>query len=110
MRKGLSEYKGIFMITIFEGAHISTACLSGCIVMEEMVGAPFWRYILYWASVLCIVVGMLVINKAAADAQMQGKFHIAQSFGKNSRDEVRAFPIGRPMDDVEAAPEDFEDL
>jgi len=40
MRKGLGEYKGVFMVTIFEGAHISAACLSGCVVMEEMAGAP----------------------------------------------------------------------
>merc|ERR1719230_2440558 len=36
MRKGLGEYKGVFMVTIFEGAHITAACLSGCVVMAEM--------------------------------------------------------------------------
>jgi len=85
MRKGLGEYKGVFMVTIFEGAHISAACFSGCVVMEEMAGAPWWRYMLYWASVAIILLGMLVINKAAADSQIEGKskregkFHIAQS-------------------------------
>lgn len=83
MRKGLGEYKGIFMVTIFEGAHISAACLSGCVVMEEMVGAPFWKYIMYWTSVFSIIVGMAIINKKAAEAQIEGgKFHIAQSFGE----------------------------
>merc|ERR1719271_93677 len=71
MRKGLGEYKGVFMVTIFEGAHISAACLSGCVVMEEMAGAPWWRYILYWMSVATIIVGLLVINLQAAEAQMQ---------------------------------------
>merc|ERR1719174_3404553 len=55
MRKGLGEYKGIFMVTIFEGAHITAACLSGCIVMEEMVGAKEWRYVTYWCSVCAII-------------------------------------------------------
>eukprot|EP00933_Yihiella_yeosuensis_P019869 TRINITY_DN16025_c0_g2_i1.p1 TRINITY_DN16025_c0_g2~~TRINITY_DN16025_c0_g2_i1.p1 ORF type:complete len:406 (-),score=66.26 TRINITY_DN16025_c0_g2_i1:205-1326(-) len=87
MRKGLGEYKGVFMVTIFEGAHISAACLSGCVVMEEMVGAPFWRYILYWCSVGCIVCGMLFINMAAAEAQIEGQFHIAQSFKELEMDE-----------------------
>jgi len=80
MRKGLGEYKGVFMVTIFEGAHISAGCLSGCVVMEEMAGAPWWRYLMYWFSVLLIIAGMLVINKRSADAQIEGKFHIAQSF------------------------------
>jgi len=109
MRKGLGEYKGVFMVTIFEGAHITAACLSGCIVMEEMVGAPFWRYILYWLSVTSIVMGMLVINMAAADAQIEGKFHIAQSFTEimqeGPEDEARAMQFGRRFEDV-----DLEDV
>lgn len=94
MRKGLGEYKGVFMVTIFEGAHISAACLSGCVVMEEMVGTPVWQYIMYWISVLVIIGGMLVINRAAADAQIEGKFHIAQSFAEVPED---GRTIGRPM-------------
>lgn len=70
MRRGLSEYKGVFMVTIFEGAHITAACLSGCIVMEEMAGAPWWRYVLYWLGVLLILSGMLVINAASAESQL----------------------------------------
>eukprot|EP00428_Durinskia_dybowskii_P054326 CAMPEP_0170317364 /NCGR_PEP_ID=MMETSP0116_2-20130129/59350_1 /TAXON_ID=400756 /ORGANISM="Durinskia baltica, Strain CSIRO CS-38" /LENGTH=395 /DNA_ID=CAMNT_0010570003 /DNA_START=42 /DNA_END=1226 /DNA_ORIENTATION=+ len=106
MRKGLGEYKGVFMVTIFEGAHISAACLSGCVVMEEMAGSPFWRYITYWASVLCIVLGsMVVINKAAADAQIDGKFHIAQSYADVHVEETTCRPvegpvIGRPLEHV----------
>lgn len=101
MRKGLGEYKGIFMVTIFEGAHITAACLSGCIVMEEMVGAPAWKYILYWVSVSIIVAGMLVINMAAENAQIEGKFHIAQSFPESSQDEQPqpARNIGRGLED-----------
>mmetsp|Transcript_52442 Transcript_52442/g.164720 ORF Transcript_52442/g.164720 Transcript_52442/m.164720 type:complete len:415 (+) Transcript_52442:78-1322(+) len=100
MRKGLGEYKGVFMVTIFEGAHISAGCLSGCVVMEEMAGAPGWRYILYWVSVTFIILGMLIINKKSAEAQLskgQGdvsghgepKFHIAQSFVAVPPDEDR---------------------
>mmetsp|Transcript_30876 Transcript_30876/g.88803 ORF Transcript_30876/g.88803 Transcript_30876/m.88803 type:complete len:409 (-) Transcript_30876:129-1355(-) len=105
MRKGLGEYKGVFMVTIFEGAHITTACLSGCIVMEEMVGAPFWKYCMYWASVGSIIIGMAIINKKAADAQIEGKFHIAQSFAAvpGEDGEARAITIGQPLEeDLEA--------
>jgi len=87
MRKGLGEYKGVFMVTIFEGAHISAGCLSGCVVMEEMAGAPWWRYVMYWFSVVLIIAGMLVINKKSADARIEGKFHIAQSFPHVQLDE-----------------------
>lgn len=109
MRKGLGEYKGVFMVTIFEGAHISAACLSGCVVMEEMVGAPVWQYIMYWLSVLAIVLGMLVINMAATDAVIEGKgkFHIAQHFAEVEQEEdgtvlparAPAIAIGRPLED-----------
>jgi len=98
MRKGLGEYKGVYMVTIFEGAHITTACLSGCIVMEEMVGASFWRYVLYWLSVLSIVTGMLIINVSAAEAQIDGgsgRFHIAQSFTESLHE-----GLGRRLEEI----------
>lgn len=71
MRQGLAEYKGVFMVTIFEGAHITAACLSGCIVMSEMAHAPWWQYVLYWMSVLTIVAGMVLINTAAMDSNLE---------------------------------------
>merc|ERR1719454_1719347 len=70
MRKGLGEYKGVFMVTIFEGAHISAACLSGCVVMEELAGYPWWQYLLYWFSVSMIISGMVVMNFAANSAHI----------------------------------------
>jgi len=60
MQKGLGEYKGVFMVTIFEGSHITAACLPGCIVMDEMASIPWWRYITYWLSVCLIICGLLV--------------------------------------------------
>mmetsp|Transcript_32322 Transcript_32322/g.68856 ORF Transcript_32322/g.68856 Transcript_32322/m.68856 type:complete len:482 (+) Transcript_32322:68-1513(+) len=98
MRRGLGEYKGVFMVTIFEGAHITAACLSGCVVMSEMAHAPWWQYCGYWASVLGLVAGMLLINTAAQESEIEAvegekeladagaeklrpkAFHIAQSF------------------------------
>merc|ERR1719262_1748764 len=68
MRQGLGEYKGVFMVTIFEGAHITAACFSGCVVMEELVGYPWWQYLCYWGSVATIICGMLVMNIAANSA------------------------------------------
>lgn len=103
MRKGLGEYKGVFMVTIFEGAHISAGCLSGCVVMEEMAGAPWWRYFLYFFSVAVIIAGMLVINKRSADAQIKGKFHIAQSFATEPPlDEEEFCELNLPAKHLEA--------
>mmetsp|Transcript_45938 Transcript_45938/g.139260 ORF Transcript_45938/g.139260 Transcript_45938/m.139260 type:complete len:334 (-) Transcript_45938:10-1011(-) len=65
MRKGLAEYKGVFMVTIFEGAHITAACLSGCVVMSELKGCPWWRFCAYWSAVGLIVCGILIVNRAA---------------------------------------------
>jgi len=83
------------MVTIFEGAHITAACLSGCIVMSEMAHAPWWQYVFYWLSVFVIVTGMLLINTAAADAKLGRRtagtsFHIAQSF-----EDSKAGTVGR---------------
>mmetsp|Transcript_117605 Transcript_117605/g.213869 ORF Transcript_117605/g.213869 Transcript_117605/m.213869 type:complete len:394 (-) Transcript_117605:104-1285(-) len=106
MRKGLGEYKGVFMVTIFEGAHIAAACLSGCVVMSEMSGAAWWRYVSYWASVCLITVGMLAINTAAADSKMGRSFHIAQSFTEEEEKNAlkgaeTSGPVGRVLDDYE---------
>lgn len=79
MRKGLGEYKGVFMVTIFQGAHITSACFSGCVVMSEMAHAPWWRYLFYWVGVSMIVTGMVLINKNAMDAKLAQKFLGAQA-------------------------------
>merc|ERR1711998_497586 len=71
MRKGLGEYKGIFMVTIFEGAHITASCLSGCIVMSEMAHAPWYQYLGYWAAIAGIVGGMAMMNTAASDSKIR---------------------------------------
>jgi len=73
MTKGLGEYKGVFMVTIFEGSHITAACLSGCMVMEEMAGAPWHQYLKYWFSVFLIIAGMLSVNLAAAESHIEPK-------------------------------------
>jgi len=102
MRKGLGEYKGVFMVTIFQGAHIAAACLSGSVVMSEMEHVVWWRYCLYWASFCLIVAGMLIINTAAPEAELKKGFHLAQSF-QDENEEAKA-PIGKTWED------DFPDL
>lgn len=104
MRKGLGEYKGVFMVTIFEGAHITAACLSGCIVMSEMAHAPWWKYVGYWISVSVIVLGMLLINTAAADASLGRSFHIAQSFAQDAK--KASLVLGRPYIEIFPQPPD----
>lgn len=110
MRKGLGEYKGVFMVTIFEGAHITAACVSGCLVMSEMDGTPWWQYVLYWCSVATIILGMLIINTAAPAAKLgesnlaesNKSFHIAQQFVAVPTTEL---PIGRGAEWSESYPQ-----
>jgi len=62
---GLQEFKGVFLITIFEGAHMTTACLSGTFVMSELAGASGWNLVRYWFSVCLIIMGIAVTNCVA---------------------------------------------
>lgn len=71
MKKGLAEYKGVFMVTTYEGVHITVACLSGCVVMEEMSGAPWSSVVKYWCGVGLIVSGLLAINTTAKTARLR---------------------------------------
>jgi len=105
MRKGLGEYKGVFMVTIFEGAHITAACLSGCIVMSEMAHAPWWKYVCYWMSVFLIVAGMLLINTAAEDAKLGRSFHIAQSYAGD--DKKASLSVGRSYGELRPQPNEL---
>lgn len=104
MRKGLGEYKGVFMVTIFEGAHITAACLSGCVVMSEMSGSAWWRYICYWASVGLIILGMLAINTAAADSKIGKQVHIAEHWAPQEEDEKAGFVDGAAPAPITSAP------
>merc|ERR1712228_1031682 len=70
MQRGLRTYKGVFMVTIFEGAHISAACLSGDVVMSEMSDATWSRWIGYWSSIGIIVAGIALVSYASTDAEM----------------------------------------
>merc|ERR1719321_2344229 len=71
--------------------------------MSEMSGAPWWRYVSYWASVLLIVSGMLFINTAAAEAKLGRSVHIAQHFvdeeGMNLKEGQAPAPIGKSTSD-----------
>lgn len=93
MTKGLQQYKGVFMVTIFEGSHISAACISGAIVMSELRDSCWRDYILYWIGVGLIMFGMLFINATSLDAAANEKLlprrvssSRAQYFPGDSRD------------------------
>mmetsp|Transcript_111354 Transcript_111354/g.311185 ORF Transcript_111354/g.311185 Transcript_111354/m.311185 type:complete len:382 (+) Transcript_111354:81-1226(+) len=97
MLRGLVEYKGIFMVTIFEGAHICAACLSGCIVMEEMAHAPWWQYSLYWVALWTIVAGMVLINTSAVESRL----------GKSAFAHQRSMDDGAQQEKIRFVPRDF---
>jgi hypothetical protein len=71
MRKGLGEYKGVFFVTIFEGAHITAACLSGCVVMSEMATASWSQFVMYWLSVAVILSGMQLFQRSKASYEIE---------------------------------------
>lgn len=58
MQRGLQEYQALFMIPLFEGCHITIACISGQLVNKDLRHAEWWRYVAYWASVLMIIAGL----------------------------------------------------
>lgn len=61
----LREYEAIFMVTLFSGCSIVTACVSGNVVLLEMAESEFSRTCYYWCSVALIISGLLVINNSA---------------------------------------------
>mmetsp|Transcript_67199 Transcript_67199/g.160993 ORF Transcript_67199/g.160993 Transcript_67199/m.160993 type:complete len:409 (+) Transcript_67199:73-1299(+) len=110
MRKGLAEYKGVFMVTIFQGAHIAAACLSGSVVMSEMADVPWWQRCLYWSSFCLIVAGMLIINTAAPEAQLEKGFHLQQDEIEEAKTPIGKSSMGEddfPSMDVEQAVNDI---
>jgi small basic protein len=102
MQRGLVEYKGVYMVTVFEGAHIAAACLSGFVVMEEMSKATWAQLFTYWLGFAGIVAGILIMNASSGDAQMSG--NSARIF----RAPMETSPDGSPRKD-EALVDDDQD-
>jgi len=73
MAKALEEYDALFMITLFAGCQIATACISAQVVLREMEDQPWSRTIAYWCCILLIICGLGVVGwkakllNAAAD-------------------------------------------
>jgi len=72
MTRGLEEYEALFMVTVFEGAHICTASITSIWVLQEMRESPWPEFLSYLACVALIVAGLTVIQGAAvADEKAQ---------------------------------------
>mmetsp|Transcript_76900 Transcript_76900/g.243036 ORF Transcript_76900/g.243036 Transcript_76900/m.243036 type:complete len:418 (-) Transcript_76900:100-1353(-) len=65
MAKALEEYDALFMITLFAGCQIVTACVSAWAVLREMDGTPLGDRLGYWACIGSIVAGLLVVGRKA---------------------------------------------
>ncbi|CAK0814606.1 unnamed protein product, partial [Prorocentrum cordatum] len=50
MSRALQEFEALFIVTIFEGCHITVACVSGDVVNQDMKHADWWRYCFYVAG------------------------------------------------------------
>jgi len=72
MTKGLQEYEALFMVTLFEGCHITVACVSGAWVLKEMDHEAPERAAMYWACVLLIVAGLLIIQTTTSGSSAAG--------------------------------------
>jgi len=110
MQRGLREYKGVFMVTIFEGSHIFTACLSGDVVLCEMAHAPWLQYVLYWLSVSLIVCGIVLMNWSSKDSELHssmtgaGFSSVMESLRKQSNETLT---VAVTIDEL-AEPSSFE--
>merc|ERR1712187_208810 len=69
MTKGLQEYEALFMVTLFEGCHITVACISGQAVLRELDMLAWPRYSAYCFSVIIILIGLVVIQTSAKGIQ-----------------------------------------
>lgn len=88
MQRALREYKGVYIVTIFEGSHIFMACLSGEIVMMEMVHALWLRYCAYWASILIVISGLLLMCMAAKDPEMIRRRTVSLTITQSGHDQL----------------------
>mmetsp|Transcript_70823 Transcript_70823/g.196752 ORF Transcript_70823/g.196752 Transcript_70823/m.196752 type:complete len:362 (+) Transcript_70823:82-1167(+) len=62
MAAGLEEYEALFMVTLFEGSHITVACVSGALILREMDDEAMWCKILYWCCIFVVVLGLMVVQ------------------------------------------------
>lgn len=62
MVKGLMEYPASFMVTLVGGSSIVTASVSGAMVLQEMTEISLKQQVHYWASVIIIIIGLIMIN------------------------------------------------
>lgn len=65
MSKALEEYDALFMITLFAGCQITTACVSAAVVLREMQRHSWLQILAYWGCILLIVLGLLVVGRKA---------------------------------------------
>ena len=59
--QGMQKYEALFMITIFQGFNILTNSLSAFLVLQEMQGAPQWKVMGYFACIIGILFGVILL-------------------------------------------------
>mmetsp|Transcript_20634 Transcript_20634/g.57465 ORF Transcript_20634/g.57465 Transcript_20634/m.57465 type:complete len:426 (-) Transcript_20634:176-1453(-) len=64
LTKAMKEYEALFMGAVFEGSLIVSACISGCVVFDELKGMLWWEIMLYWIAVLVIIGGIAAVSLA----------------------------------------------
>lgn len=73
MAKALEEYDALFMITLFAGCQITTACISAQVVLREMNHSTWPTVLGYWACIGLVAAGLLVVGRQARSAAPRGE-------------------------------------
>ena len=60
MTKAMQQYEALYMVTIFQGSSIVSNSLSALIILQEMEGAPWWKFLGYLGCVV-VMMGALCI-------------------------------------------------
>lgn len=71
MQRGLRSFKGVYMVTILDGVKISCGCISGDIVLGELQYDSWKQWASYWSSVGAIISGIVLINYASKEVELQ---------------------------------------
>ena len=61
MAEGMKKYEALFIITVFQGFNILTNSMSAFLVLQEMQGAPQWKVMGYFACIIGILFGVILL-------------------------------------------------
>jgi len=90
MTKGMKAYETLYMVTIYEGSNIVVNSASAIIVLDEMAGAPWWKYAGYAACIGIIIFALvlLVRGEKVLKAKQDSEELLAMAEDANDSEEL----------------------